>query len=106
MFGYSVLRSSLKNDYFNDLFELMEAYDVPLEGLHTETGPEVYEAAILYGDIIESADRAVLFKSGVKEIAYKHGVMASFMAKWRGYARCSGHVHQSLWDGINNETYL
>ena len=104
MFGYSVLRSSLKNDYFNDLFELMEAYDVPLEGLHTETGPGVYEAAILYGDIIESADRAVLFKSGVKEIAYKHGVMASFMAKWRmDMPGCSGHVHQSLWDSINNE---
>jgi len=43
---------------------------VPLEGLHTETGPGTYEAAIVYSDILEAADRAVLFKTAVKEIAY------------------------------------
>jgi glutamine synthetase len=99
MFGYSLLRSSLNSPFFNDLFDLMLQFDVPLEGLHTETGPGVYEAAILYGDILEAADRAVLFKTGVKEIAYQHGVMASFMARWnRELPGCSGHVHQSLWD--------
>ena len=105
MFGYSLLRSSLKQPYFNDLFELLEQFNVPLEGLHTETGPGVYEAAILYGDVLESADRAVLFKSAVKEIAYSHGVIASFMAKWSmDMPGCSGHVHQSLWNG--NKTNL
>ncbi len=99
MFGYSILRSSMKHAFFNDLFDLMERYGVPLEGLHTETGPGVYEAAILYADILEAADRAVLFKTGTKEIAYRHGLMASFMAKWSmELPGCSGHVHQSLWD--------
>ena len=104
MFGYSLLRSSMNSPYFNDLFDLMLEFDVPLEGLHTETGPGVYEAAILYGDILESADRAVLFKNGAKEIAYQHGVMASFMAKWNAtLPGCSGHVHQSLWDSDQEE---
>lgn len=99
MFGYSILRSSLKSDYFNDLFDLLAKFDVPLEGLHTETGPGVYEAAITYSDALEAADRAILFKTAVKEIAYKQGIMASFMAKWReDLPGCSGHVHQSLWD--------
>ncbi|MBX2902416.1 MAG: glutamine synthetase [Chitinophagales bacterium] len=99
MFGYSILRSSLKNEFFTDLFELLRKFNVPIEGLHTETGPGTYEAAIRYGLIEESADRAVLFKSAVKEIAYKHGIMASFMAKWNeNLPGCSGHVHQSLWD--------
>ena len=31
-------------------------------------GPGVYEAAILFGDALEAADRAVLFKTGAKEI--------------------------------------
>ncbi len=103
MFGYSVLRSSQKSDYFNDLFTLLEDYRIPLEGLHTETGPGVYEAAIQYTNILEAADRAVLFKAAVKEIASKHGVMASFMAKWNAeLPGCSGHIHQSLWkDGQN-----
>jgi glutamine synthetase len=99
MFGYSILRSSLENPYFTDLFELLKKFDVPLEGLHTETGPGTYEAAIVYSDILEAADRAVLFKTAVKEIAYKHGVMATFMAKINeNLPGCGGHVHQSLWD--------
>ncbi len=99
MFGYSLLRSSQQSPYFNDLFDLMLQFGVPLEGLHTETGPGVYEAAIVYGDILEAADRAVLFKSGAKEIAALHGIMPSFMAKWNAkLPGCSGHVHQSLWN--------
>src|SRR4051812_21834429 len=42
MFGYSILRSTLKNDFMTELFELLNKFKVPLEGLHTETGPGVY----------------------------------------------------------------
>ena len=99
MFGYSILRSSLENPYFSDLFDLLKKFNVPLEGIHTETGPGTYEAAIVYSGILEAADRAVLFKTAVKEIAYKHGVIATFMAKINEHLPgCGGHVHQSLWD--------
>lgn len=99
MFGYSILRSTLKNSFFTDLFELLNKFDLPLEGLHTETGPGVLEAAIQYSEMLEAADRATLFKTAVKEIAYKHGIMATFMAKIsEQLPGCGGHVHQSLWD--------
>jgi glutamine synthetase len=98
MFGYSILRASQNSDYFQDLFDLLTQFGVPIEGLHTETGPGVYEAAILYSELPEAADRAVLFKSGVKEIAHRHGILATFMAKYNEQLPgCSGHVHQSLW---------
>jgi glutamine synthetase len=99
MFGYSILRSSLENTYFSDLFESLKKFNVPLEGIHTETGPGTYEAAISYSNVLEAADRAVLFKTAVKEIAYKHGIIATFMAKINeNLPGCGGHVHQSLWD--------
>lgn len=99
MFGYSILRSTLQNSFFTDLFELLRKFDVPIEGLHTETGPGVLEAAITYSTTIEAADRATLFKTAVKEIAYKHGIMATFMAKIsENLPGCGGHVHQSIWD--------
>ncbi len=99
MFGYSILRSSLHNPFFTDLFEWLRKFNVPLEGLHTETGPGTYEAAIAYAEMVEAADRAVLFKTAVKEIAYKHHIMATFMAKISEHLPgCGGHVHQSLWD--------
>ncbi len=106
MFGYSVLRSSQHSDYFHDLFEMLEEFGVPLEGLHTETGPGVYEAAIKYSGCLEAADRAALFKTAVKEIASKHGIMASFMAKWNeALPGCGGHIHQSLWENEKNVFY-
>ena len=41
----------------------------------------------------------MLFKTAVKEIAYKHGIIATFMAKINeNLPGCGGHVHQSLWD--------
>jgi len=98
MFGYSILRASQQKEYFYDLFDLLKKFDVPLEGLHTETGPGVYEAAILYAEIPEAADRAVLFKTAVKQIAHDHGLIATFIAKFNEHLPgCSGHVHQSLW---------
>jgi len=100
------LRSTLKNDFFSDLFELLKKFDVPIEGLHTETGPGTYEAAITYSGILEAADRAVLFKTAVKEIAYRHGIMATFMAKINeNLPGCGGHVHQSLWRKDENVFY-
>jgi glutamine synthetase len=99
MFGYSVLRSTLQNPFFTDLFDLLTKFNIPIEGLHTETGPGVLEAAIAYSDFVEAADRAVLFKTAVKEIAYRHGVLATFMAKIsESLPGCGGHIHQSLWD--------
>ena len=98
MFGYSILRTSLENDYYSDLIKLLNGFNIPIEGIHTETGPGVYEAAIAHDEVLAAADKAVLFKTAVKEIAYKHGILATFMAKWNeNLPGCSGHIHQSLW---------
>jgi glutamine synthetase len=106
MFGYSLLRMNHKREYFNALMDEMLAFGVPIEGLHTETGPGVYEVAILFSEALEAADRAILFKTGAKEIGARFGVMPSFMAKWNArYPGCSGHIHQSLSDGKRNLFY-
>ncbi|HET7728486.1 MAG TPA: glutamine synthetase family protein [Usitatibacter sp.] len=103
MFGYSLLRANANREYFNALMDEMAQFGVPIEGLHTETGPGVYEAALLFSDALEMADRAILFKTGAKEIGARFGIMPSFMAKWSAqYPGCSGHLHQSLSDGGKN----
>ncbi|WP_116126745.1 glutamine synthetase family protein [Lewinella sp. IMCC34183] len=103
MFGYSALRTGQRADLMRDLFEQLAAFDVDLEGLHTETGPGVLEAAISHREALEAADQAVLFKQAVKEISYGHGLVSSFMAKPSAdLPGCGGHLHQSLWrDGEN-----
>lgn len=106
MFGYSILRANQGHGFFQALLDELPRFGIPIEGLHTETGPGVYEAAIAFSDALESADRATLFKTAVKEIGHRFGIMPSFMAKWNSaYPGCSGHVHQSLSDGEKNLFY-
>jgi len=99
MFGYSLLRASASADLTTELLSQLEAFDVPIEALHTETGPGVYEAAILVADGLAAADRATLFKTAIKEIAGRQGLIPTFMAKWNAdLPGSSGHLHQSLSD--------
>jgi glutamine synthetase len=99
MFGYSVLRASQNSPLALQIIDQLAAFDVQLEGFHTETGPGVYEAAIAVDSGIAAADKAALFKTAVKEIASRHGVAPTFMAKWnQDLPGSSGHLHQSLWD--------
>lgn len=98
MFGYSALRAATYGDMVHDLLDNLDGFGVPVEGIHTETGPGVYEGAIVHDEVIASADKAALFKTATKEILVRHGVMATFMAKpYADLPGCSGHTHQSLW---------
>jgi glutamine synthetase len=99
MFGYSWLRSSANAGLVHAIIDGCNAFGIPVEGMHTETGPGVYETAILYDDLEPAADKSALFKTAAKEICARHGVTACFMAKPNAkLPGCSGHVHQSLWD--------
>lgn len=96
-FGYSTLRSSVYAEFYHDLLAMCETMDFPLEGLHTETGPGVWEAAIAVDEACRSADKASLFKTYTKVWAQRNDMMATFMAKWSDdYPGQSGHIHVSL----------
>jgi glutamine synthetase len=96
-FGYSVIRNSAASDFYRALLDNCREMDFAIEGLHEETGPGVLEAAIAYDRALASADKAALFKTFAKVIAQRHGLMATFMAKWsKDLPGQSGHIHLSL----------
>jgi glutamine synthetase len=99
MFGYSMLRISQYSDFFNHLYDNLIEAGIPILAMHTETGDGAYEASIHHSEVLEAADRSVLFKLFVKEIASRFEITASFMAKWSDNLPGSGaHIHQSLWN--------
>jgi glutamine synthetase len=96
-FGYSVLRSTVEGDFYRQLLDMCEQMDMPIEGLHTETGPGVLEAALAVDGVAKMADKAMLFKTFTKALAQKNNLMATFMAKWsHDHPGQSGHIHLSL----------
>ncbi len=62
-FGYSVIRASVWSEFYHEVMDSFEQMRIPIEGLHTETGPGVLEAAIGYSTALEAADRGALFKT-------------------------------------------
>ena len=105
-FGYSVLRSSVHAEFYRDLLALCSDMRFPLEGLHTETGPGVLEAAIEVTGALDAADRASLFKTFTKVLAQRSGLMATFMAKWSpDWPGQSGHLHVSLADKAGKSAF-
>jgi glutamine synthetase len=72
---------------------------IPVENSKGEWGPGQQEINVRYADALEMADRHVILKNAVKEIAHAHGKAVTFMAKWRyDLAGSSSHIHQSLWN--------
>jgi glutamine synthetase len=99
MFGYSMLRSGVHAELYHELLETMDALECPIEGLHTETGPGVLEAALHHDEALAAADKAALFKTYTKILAQRMGLMATFMSKWSNQVPGqSGHIHISLED--------
>lgn len=105
-FGYSMLRNSVDHGFYRTLLETCEAMDLPIEGLHEETGPGVLEAAITVDDALAAADKAALFKTYAKIIAQLEGKLATFMARWSpDWPGQSGHIHLSLKDRAGQSAF-
>ncbi|MFD2176812.1 glutamine synthetase family protein [Veronia pacifica] len=96
-FGYSMIRNSTYSGLYKAILAMGETMDFPIEGIHSETGPGVIEAALSVDSALNAADKAALFKTYMKVLAQKNEMMATFMAKWTNdYPGQSGHIHISL----------
>ena len=76
---------------------------VPVETSKGEWGRGQHELNIRYAEALDMADRHVVFKQCLKEIADAAGMSVTFMAKIAAdSAGSSCHIHFSLWqDGLN-----
>jgi glutamine synthetase len=76
---------------------------VPVENSKGEWGKGQHELNIRYAEALEMADRHVIFKQCLKELAEASGMSVTFMAKPAANAAGSScHIHFSLWrDGKN-----
>ena len=96
---YQLLQTSREEYIIAKVRNQMVEAGIPVEFSKGEAGTGQHEINITYGGALEAADRHLVFKNGVKEIASGFGRAATFMAKWSmGTAGSSCHIHTSLWD--------
>jgi glutamine synthetase len=104
---YHVFQTTKEEPVMRAIRNGLHAAGIPVENSKGEWGPGQEEINVRYADALEMADRHVLIKNGVKEIAHKLDKAVTFMAKWRyDLAGSSSHVHASLWDKKTGQTPL
>ena len=96
---YHILQTTKVEWFIRQIRNGMNDAGVPVEFSKGEWGLGQHEINLLYADALEMADRHVIYKNGVKEIAALNGLSATFMPKWSAEeVGSSFHIHSSLWD--------
>ncbi|PSB27010.1 glutamine synthetase family protein [Stenomitos frigidus] len=86
-----------------EILRSLPAVGVDIITADLEYGPGQIEINFAPAWGLDSADQAFTFKNAVKEIAHRHGKIASFMTKpWIDQSASGCHFNQSLWQGKNS----
>ncbi|MBW3593414.1 MAG: glutamine synthetase family protein [Actinobacteria bacterium] len=89
-----------------EMEDAVRAMGLPYVGSNQEYFGSQWEINLRYDQALKAADDAHLFKLAVKEIAAKHGLVATFMGKPVQELGTSGyHLHLSLWDDAANNVF-
>lgn len=96
---YHILHTTRDEFVIRDIRNMMCAAGVPVEFSKGEWGKGQQEINLEYSGALEMADRHVIYKNGVKEIAWAKGCSATFMSKYDAAEAGSGcHLHASIVD--------
>ncbi len=99
LIDYHLLQTSRDEQVLGRARNEMCAANIPVEGSKGEWGKGQHELNLRYAEAMEMADRHVVFKQGLKEIAAQEQRAVTFMAKpSTADAGSSCHIHTSLWD--------
>ncbi len=95
--AWSMLQDAHDEHLVRRLRRGLEDFGIPVETWLVEGAHGQYELNVPYADTMRSADRALLHRFAVKELAEREGVLATFMARPPGTAYGSSmHLHHSL----------
>ena len=95
---YHILQTTRDEYLIRDIRNGIDGAGIPVEFSKGEAGRGQHEINLVYANAVEMADRHVIYKNGVKEIAAQHNRAVTFMAKYSSDdVGSSCHVHSSLW---------
>jgi glutamine synthetase len=104
---YHILATTMDENVLGPIRRGMHGAGIPVEFSKGEAWYGQHEVNTRYADAVTSADRHTIYKNGVKEIAFMHGVSATFMAKpSEKDIGSSCHVHSSLLDEAGGSAFV
>ena len=102
----SAVGAMIAREAVDELVDALEAQGLRVEQYYPELGHGQHELTISHAEALRAADNHLLFKETVRNVAYKHGMLASFAPKpFPDQAGSGCHIHLSAWDA-DGETNL
>jgi glutamine synthetase len=96
---YSIDAVNEFDPLFEDLYDYSDLMELELDTLIHEVGAGQMEVNFLHGHPLDLADKTFFFKRTVREVALRHNMYATFMAKpMMNEPGSAMHIHQSLLD--------
>ena len=100
---YHILQGTREEAFNGAVRRHLKQSGVPVENSKGEWGLGQHELNVRYGDVLTMADRHVIYKQCLKEVADQMGISVTFMAKYAASgAGSSSHIHLSLWSDHKN----
>ncbi len=100
---YDMLQGAREEGFNAAVRRHLKHSGVPVENSKGEWGRGQHELNVRYTDSLAMADRHVIYKQCLKEVADRMGISVTFMAKFAAdQAGSSCHIHLSLWRGGKN----
>jgi glutamine synthetase len=104
---YHIFQTSRDEYLIRAMRNGMDDAGIPVEFSKGEAGRGQHEINLRYADALEMADRHVIYKNGVKEIAALHDRAITFMAKYdMTESGSSCHVHSSVWNASGTSSLM
>ena len=94
---YHIFQTTKEEGVMRLVRNQLQASGIPVENSKGEWGPGQEEINVRYAEALTMADRHVVLKNAIKEIAHGQGKAVTFMSKWDySLAGSSSHIHMSL----------
>lgn len=95
--SYSIDAANEFEPFVEDMYAYGEVMGLDIDTLIHESGAAQLEVNFIHGDPLNLADQVFTFKRMVREVALKHNIYATFMAKPMASEPGSAkHIHQSV----------
>ena len=103
---FDLTTQDMSSDIRRATIQRLEATGIPVEYSFHEDAPSQHEIDLRYSDALSMADNVMTLRLVVREVAFQHGVHATFMPKPISGVQGSGmHTHLSLFSGEDNAFY-
>jgi glutamine synthetase len=100
---YHILQGTRTEDFHSAVRRHLKKSGVPVENSKGEWGIGQHEVNVRYAEALQMADRHIVFKQCMKELADAAGLSVTFMAKPAAdQPGSSCHIHFSLWRNGEN----